>query len=84
VLLSLGWKNENTIPTVLHLTDPSVCLQPIFSGIISVTCLTMCQCIVMQKIPGPTFLKLRPNMMNSSDQCPNNLFINYAIYSLLL
>jgi hypothetical protein len=68
---------------VLHLTAPSVCLQPIFGGIISIACLTTCQCTIMQKIPGPTFLKLRPNMMNSSEQCLNNLFIKYAVYSLL-
>jgi hypothetical protein len=42
----------------------------------------MCRCTVVQKIPGPTFLKLRPNAMNSSDQSPNHLFKKFAVYSL--
>jgi hypothetical protein len=38
--------------------------------------------IVVQKIPGPTSLKLKPNAMNSSDQSLNHLFMNITVYSL--
>jgi hypothetical protein len=37
----------------------------------------------VQKIPGPTFLKLRPNGTNSSDQSLNDFLIKFTVYSLL-
>jgi hypothetical protein len=37
----------------------------------------------MQKIPGPTFLKLRLNMMNSSDQSRTHIFKKkYSLHSV--
>jgi hypothetical protein len=39
-------------------------------------------CSVVWKIPGPSFEKLRPNMMNSSDESLNHLFIIFTVYSL--
>jgi hypothetical protein len=32
-------------------------------------------CIVVQKIPGPTFLKLRPNTINLRDESLNHLLL---------
>jgi hypothetical protein len=42
----------------------------------------MRRCIVAQKIPQSTFLKLWTNAMNSTDQSLNRLFIKFAVYSL--
>jgi hypothetical protein len=42
----------------------------------------MRRCIVVQKIPGPTFLKLRPNAMNKSDQHLSHLFIKFTVFNL--
>jgi hypothetical protein len=40
------------------------------------------QYIVLQKYPGPTFLKLRSNAVNLSCQCLNHHFINLTAYCL--
>jgi hypothetical protein len=36
-----------------------------------------------RKLPEPSFLKLRPNMMNASAQSLNHLSIKFTIYNVL-
>lgn len=38
--------------------------------------------VVQRRVPGPTFLKLRPNAVNSTDQPLNHLFVKFAFYGL--
>jgi hypothetical protein len=44
----------------------------------------MLRCIVVLKILGPTFLKLRPNAMNSSDQSLKHVFMKFTAYGHLI
>jgi hypothetical protein len=41
----------------------------------------MLRCIVVQKISGTTFLKLRLNAMNSGDRSLDHLFIKFTVYT---
>jgi hypothetical protein len=44
----------------------------------------LCRCVLLQNIPGPTFLALRHTEPNSSNQSLNNVFITFNVYSLFL
>jgi hypothetical protein len=42
----------------------------------------MRQCIVVQKTPGYSFLKLSPNAMNSNDQSLSHFLIKFTVYNV--